>query len=168
MVARLEPPIPGATIKIYPPPTFDHWADLPTAVNDLSLTAINLPLLSESPATVSNKPLKNKSILKSTMKNIFPPARAPRISRSTSEGADPVALNDTVDIPAALGASPVPDNTPTHPTLYKGSLAFGSPCGSKLSRVHNFRFSNTTSKGANMKSGIRYEEKNLFYMIFFF
>jgi hypothetical protein len=25
-----------------------------------------------------------------------------------------------------------------------------------------------TSKGADMKSGIRYEEKNLFYMIFFF
>ena len=145
MVARLEPPIPGTTIKIYPPPTFDHWADLPTAVNDLSLTAINLPLLSESPATVSNKPLKNKSILKSTMKNIFPPARAPRVSRSTSNGADPVAFDDNVDIPAALGASPVPDDTPTHPTLYKGSLAFGSPRGSKLTRVHQFPSPNTTS-----------------------
>ena len=145
MVARLEPPIPGTTIKIYPPPTFDHWADLPTAVNDLSLTAINLPLLSESPATVSNKPLKNKSILKSTMKNIFPPARAPRVSRSTSNGADPVAFDDNVDIPAALGASPVPDDTPTHPTLYKGSLAFGSPRGSKLTRVHHFPSPNTTS-----------------------
>ena len=121
MVARLEPPIPGATIKIYTPPsTFDHWADLPTAVNDLSLTAINLPLLSELPATVPNKPLKNKSILKSTMKNIFPPARAPRVSRSTSDGADPVAFDDNVDIPAALGASPVPDDTPTHPPSTKG------------------------------------------------
>jgi hypothetical protein len=128
MVARLEPPIPGATIKIYPPPTFNHWADLPTAVNDLSLTAINLPLLSDLPATDSNKPLKNKSILKSTMKNIFPPARAPRVSRSTSEGADPVAFDDNVDIPTALGASPVPDDTPTHPTLYKASRIKAQPC----------------------------------------
>ena len=78
------------------------------------------------------------------MKNIFPPSFAPRISRSTSEGADPVAFDNTVDIPAALGTSPVPDNTPTHPTLYKGSLAFGSPCRSKLSRVHQFPPPNTS------------------------
>jgi hypothetical protein len=81
------------------------------------------------------------------MKNIFPSSRAPCVSRSTSEGADPVAFDDTVNIPAALGASPVPDDTPTHPTLYKGSasLAFESPCGSKLSRVHQFLSPNTTS-----------------------
>jgi hypothetical protein len=54
------------------------------------------------------------------MKNIFLPAHAPRASRSTSEGADPVAFNDNIDISAALGASPVPNNTPNHPTLYKG------------------------------------------------
>jgi hypothetical protein len=93
----------------------------------------------------SNKPLKIKSILKSTMKNIFPPARAPRASRSTSKGADPVAFDDNVDIPAALSTSPVTDDTPTHPTLYKESLAFGSPRGSKLSRVHQFPSPNTTS-----------------------
>jgi hypothetical protein len=34
MVARLEPPVPGTTVKIYPPSTFDHWADLPTAINN--------------------------------------------------------------------------------------------------------------------------------------
>jgi hypothetical protein len=79
------------------------------------------------------------------MKNIFPPARAPCVSRSTSDGADPVAFDNNVDIPAALGASPVPDDTPTHPTLYKGSLAFGSPRGSKLTRVHQFPSPNTTS-----------------------
>jgi hypothetical protein len=145
MVARLEPPVPGANVKISPP-TFNHWADLPTALNNLILTSINLPLLSDSPATDSNKPLKNKSILKSTMNNIFPPAHAPRASRrSTSEGADPVAFDNNINIPAALGASPVPDNTPTHPTLYKGSLAFGSPRGSKLTRVHQFPSPNTTS-----------------------
>ncbi len=121
MVARLEPPIPGTTIKIYPPSMFDHWADLPTAVNDLSLTAINLPLLSDLPTTDLNKPLKNKSILKSTMKNIFPPASAPRVSRSTSEGADPVAFDDNVDIPAALGASPIsPTTRPPIPPSTKG------------------------------------------------
>jgi hypothetical protein len=92
-----------------------------------------------------NKPLKNKSILKSTMKNIFPPARAPCASRSTSEGADPVAFENNVDIPTALGASPIPDDTPTHLTHYKGSLAFGSPRGSKLSHVHQFPSPNTTS-----------------------
>ncbi len=145
IVTRLEPPVPCATVKIYPPPTFDDWADLPTAVSNISLTAINLPLLLDSPATDLNKPLKNKSILKSTMKNILPPARAPCASRSTSEGADPVAFDDNVNIPAALGASPVPDNMPTHPTLYKGSLAFGSPRGSKLTRVHQFPSPNTTS-----------------------
>ncbi len=78
------------------------------------------------------------------MKNIFLPACAPRASRSTSEGAGPVAFDDNVDIPAALGASPVPDDTPTHPTLHKGSLA-SDPCGSKLTRVHQFPSPNTTS-----------------------
>jgi hypothetical protein len=110
-----------------------------------NLTAIDLPLLLDLQATDSNKHLKDKSILKSTMKNIFPPACAPRASRSSSEGADPVASDDNVDIPVALGASPVPDDTPTHPTLYNGSLAFGSPRRSKLSRVHQFPSSNTSS-----------------------
>jgi hypothetical protein len=136
MVARLAPPVPGSTVKIYPPSsTSDHWADLPKAVNNLSLTAINFPRLLDSPATDSNTTLKNKNISKNTMKNIFPPSRAPRATRSTSKGVDPVAFDDNVDIPAALGASPVPDDTPTHPTLYKGSLAFGSPHRSKLSRA---------------------------------
>ena len=109
------------------------------------MSILDAPLLLDSPATDSNKPSKNKSILKSTMKNIFPPAGAPCASRSTFEGADPVAFDDNVDIPAALGASPVPNNLPTHPTLYNGSLAFGSPHGSKLTRVHQFPTPNTTS-----------------------
>jgi hypothetical protein len=80
------------------------------------------------------------------MNNIFPPARgAPCTSRSTSEGAYPDAFDDDVDIPAALGAKPVPDDTPTHPTLYKGSQAFGSPRGSTLTRVHQFPSPNFTS-----------------------
>ena len=73
------------------------------------------------------------------MKNIFLPTHAPHASRSTSKGAaDPVAFDNTIDIPAALGASPITNNTPTHPTLYKGCLAFGSPRGSKPSSVHQF------------------------------
>jgi hypothetical protein len=145
MVARLEQPVSGATVKIYPPPTFDHWADLPKPINNLNLKAVNLPLLSDLPATDSNKPLRNKSILKSTKKNSFPPTCASRASRSTSEGADPVAFDNNVNILATLGANPVPDNTPTHPTLYKGSLAFRSPRGSKFSCVHKFPSPNTTS-----------------------
>jgi hypothetical protein len=94
------------------------------------------------------------------MKNIFSPASAPRASRSTSKGADPVAFDNHVDIPAALGASPVPDNTPTHPTLYKESLAFGSPRGSKLCRVHQFRSPNTTSDD-NQKQLAKKEEAHL-------
>ena len=105
MVARLEPPVPGAnTVKIYPPPTFNQWADLPKAINNPSLTAIDLPLLLDLPATDLNVPIKDKSILKSTMKNIFPPPSDLRTSRSTSEGADPVTLDGTINIPAALGS----------------------------------------------------------------
>ncbi|KAI2504158.1 hypothetical protein MHU86_10272 [Fragilaria crotonensis] len=142
MVARLEPPVQGSTVeRNY---SSDHWANLRTAVNNLSLTAINFPLLTDSPAANLNSPLKNRSFPKSTMKNAIPPTLAPRISRSARKAEDRDAFDDNVDVRAPIGANPVPPDTPTHPGLYHGALAFGSPRGSKHQRVHRFPSPNTT------------------------
>ncbi|KAI2509888.1 hypothetical protein MHU86_4453 [Fragilaria crotonensis] len=142
MVARLEPPVQGSTVeRNY---SSDHWANLRTAVNNLSLTAINFPLLTDSPAANLNSPLKNRSFPKSTMKNAIPPTLAPRISRSARKAEDRDAFDDNVDVRAPIGANPVPPDTPTYPGLYHGALAFGSPRGSKHQRVHRFPSPNTT------------------------
>ena len=145
MVARLKPPVQGSTVEVnYSPYVFNHWANLPKAINNLSLTAINFPLLSESPTTDLNSSLKNKSLPKSTMKNTCLPTLAPRPSRFASHGEDPDAFDDNVDRHAAFGATPVPINMPTHPTLYSGSLAFESIKGSKHLRIRNTLSSNTS------------------------
>ncbi|KAI2498155.1 hypothetical protein MHU86_16353 [Fragilaria crotonensis] len=79
------------------------------------------------------------------MQNLPPPSLAPRASRSASKGANPDAFDANVDYPAELGASPVPPDTPTHPALYKGALAYGSPKKSKLpSRVRYIPSPTTT------------------------
>ncbi|KAI2488886.1 hypothetical protein MHU86_25940 [Fragilaria crotonensis] len=121
MVARLEPPVQGSTVeRNY---SSDHWANLRTAVNNLSLTAINFPLLTDSPAANLNSPLKNRSFPKSTMKNAIPPTLAPRISRSARKAEDRDAFDDDVDVRAPIGANPVPPDTPTHyPGCYAGYL----------------------------------------------
>ena len=145
MVARLEPPVQGSTVEVnYSPYVLDHWANLPKAVNNLSLTAINFPLLSESPATDLNTPLKNRSLPKSTMNNTCPPALAPRPSRSASKGENLNAFNDAANCHVPFGATAVPADTPLHPTLYTGSMAFGSIKGSKHLRVRNVLSPNTT------------------------
>ncbi|KAI2495610.1 hypothetical protein MHU86_18884 [Fragilaria crotonensis] len=65
--------------------------------------------------------------------------------KSASKGANPDAFDANVDHPAELGASPVPPDTPTHPALYKGALAYGSPKKSKLpSRVRYIPSPTTT------------------------
>ncbi|KAI2497892.1 hypothetical protein MHU86_16590 [Fragilaria crotonensis] len=76
------------------------------------------------------------------MQNLPPPSLAPRASRSASKGANPDAFDANVDYPAELGASPVPPDTPTHPALYKGALAYGSPKKSKLLPCPLHPFSN--------------------------
>ncbi|KAI2495756.1 hypothetical protein MHU86_18731 [Fragilaria crotonensis] len=78
------------------------------------------------------------------MKNAIPPTLAPRISRSARKAEDRDAFDDNVDVRAPIGANPVPPDTPTHPGLYHGALAFGSPRGSKHQRVHRFPSPNTT------------------------
>ena len=70
------------------------------------------------------------------MKNTCPPTLAPRPSRSASKGKDLDAFDDNVDRHAAFGATPVPNDMPTHPTLYNGLLAFGSIEESKHLRIH--------------------------------
>ncbi|KAI2508340.1 hypothetical protein MHU86_6014 [Fragilaria crotonensis] len=114
MVARLEPPVQGSTVeRNY---SSDHWANLRTAVNNLSLTAINFPLLTDSPAANLNSPLKNRSFPKSTMKNAIPPTLAPRISRSARKAEDRDAFDDNVDVRAPIGANPVlPIRQPSWP-----------------------------------------------------
>ena len=129
MVARLEPPVQGSTVEEnYSSYVFDHWANRPKAVNNLRLTATNFPCLLDSPATSFNSPLKNEIISKSAMKNSLSPSHAPRASRSTSKGEDPYAFGDIVDhLAAKIRACPIPANTPTYYTLYKGSYAYGDP-----------------------------------------
>ena len=127
MVARLVPPVQGSTVeeKYSTNDVSDHWSNLPTAVKNLRLTANIFPrLTSDSPATDLNSPLKPTELFKSTMKNLPPPSLAPRASRSASKGDNPDAFDANVDYPAELGASPVPPDTPTHPALYKGALAW--------------------------------------------
>ena len=132
MVARLEPPVQGSTVeRNY---SSDHWANLRTAVNNLSLTAINFPLLTDSPAANLNSPLKNRSFPKSTMKNAIPPTLAPRISRSARKAEDRDAFDDNVNVRAPIGANPVPHDTPTYPCPLNTSDAaaehswFGQSC----------------------------------------
>ena len=110
MVACLEPLVLGTTVKIYPPPMLDHWADILKAVNDTSLTANNFPHLLDLPATVLNKPVKNKSILMSTMKNILiPVTEKTRISNFTKMDDKPIKLGTTTDLDG-------PDHTHHAPT----------------------------------------------------
>ena len=124
MVARLEPPVQGSTVeeKYSTNDVSDHWSNLPTAVKNLRLTAINFPRLLDSPATDLNSPLKATELFKSTMKNLPPPSLAPRASRSASKGDNPDAFDANVDYPAELGASPVPPDTgpPTPPQAPRG------------------------------------------------
>ncbi|KAI2507585.1 hypothetical protein MHU86_6878 [Fragilaria crotonensis] len=120
MVARLEPPVQGSTVERNYSSIIGRTF---TAVNNLSLTAINFPLLTDSPAANLNSPLKNRSFPKSTMKNAIPPTLAPRISRSARKAEDRDAFDDNVDVRAPIGANPVPPDTPTHPGLYHGALA---------------------------------------------
>ena len=148
MVARLAPPVQGSTVeeKYSSNVSSDHWSNLPTAVKNLRLTANIFPrLTSDSPATDLNSPLKPTELFKSAMKNSLPPSLAPRASRSASKGDNPDAFDANVDYPAELGASPVPPDTPTHPALYKGALAYGSPKKSMLpSRVRYIPSPTTT------------------------
>ncbi|KAI2496553.1 hypothetical protein MHU86_17945 [Fragilaria crotonensis] len=97
MVARLEPPVQGSTVeRNY---SSDHWANLRTAVNNLSLTAINF-----SPHGLASSefklPIEEQKLPKSTMKNAIPPTLAPRISRSARKAEDRDAFDDNVDVRA--------------------------------------------------------------------
>ncbi|KAI2511544.1 hypothetical protein MHU86_2798 [Fragilaria crotonensis] len=146
MVARLVPPVQGSTVEgKYSTNDRRHWSNLPAAVKNLRLTAINFPRLLDLPATDFSSPLKATKLFKSAMKNLPPPFLAPRASRSASDGKNPDAFDANVDYPAELGASPVPPDTPTHPALYKEALAYGSPKKSMLpSHVRYIRSPTTT------------------------
>ena len=81
MVARLVPPVQGSTVEEkYSTNVSDHWSNLPTAVKNLRLTAVNFPRLLDSPATDLNSPLKATELFKSTMQNLPPPSLSPRPS----------------------------------------------------------------------------------------
>ncbi|KAI2494089.1 hypothetical protein MHU86_20448 [Fragilaria crotonensis] len=57
-------------------------------------------------------------------------------------------FDDINDVPATLGSSPVPEGTPTHPFLYHGALAYGSP---KKSKLANLMFPTTPTSGDDQK-----------------
>lgn len=75
MVACLKPPVHGTIVEeIYSPYVPNHWVTnlhKKKAIDNMTLTAIYFPLLSDLPAMYSNLPLFKKNLPKSIMKNIF-------------------------------------------------------------------------------------------------
>ena len=90
------------------------------------------------------KDTKNKYL---TMKT-----NSPTISPTCPKKAKPTqteTFDDINDVPATLGHSPVPEGTPTHPFLYHGALAYGSP---KKSKLANLMLPITPTPGDNQKT----------------
>jgi hypothetical protein len=57
-------------------------------------------------------------------------------------------FDDINDVRATIGHSPVPEGTPTHPFLYHGALAYGSP---KKSKLANLMLPTTPTSGDDQK-----------------
>jgi hypothetical protein len=161
MVARLAPPIRGTLLsKTYSPTGTVEKHDTPGTTTAITSTSTALALghaieklqLGDNATTqlppsktqeLSNKK-PSKQILKfkdNKNKCLTMKTNSPTTSPTRPKKAKPTqteTFDDINDVPATIGHSPVPEGTPTHPFLYHGALAYGSPKKSKLANYPNF------------------------------
>ncbi|KAI2514153.1 hypothetical protein MHU86_46 [Fragilaria crotonensis] len=171
MVARLVPPIRGTLpSKVYSSTgtVQKHDTTVPTTTTTTSTStalalghAVEKLQLCDS-ATTKLPPAKTqelddqsptKQILKfnNNNKDLTMKTNTPTTTPTRPKKAKPVnteTFDDINDVPATLGSSPVPEGTPTHPFLYHGALAYGSP---KKSKLANLMFPTTPTSGDDQK-----------------
>ena len=172
MVARLAPPIRGTLLsKTYSPTGTVEKHDTPGTTTAITSTSTALALghaieklqLGDNATTqlppsktqeLSNKK-PSKQILKfkdNKNKYLTMKTNSPTTSPTRPKKAKPTqteTFDDINDVPATIGHSPVPEGTPTHPFLYHGALAYGSP---KKSKLANLMLPTTPTSGDDQKT----------------